>query len=156
MSTVTYHCLFQSEEALSQGILGTEVTLLMVFLGVAFACGSLLFGLLVIRSSLRCMIARQYLCQIAAAGCGITTLLFSIARGFDAFAIYVWVYGLLCGGYNYSLKVYTYELVSVKLSERSWGYINLAQSIPTIVGAPIACKRTAPLILQQTLTMLNL
>ena len=89
----------------------------MVFLGVAFAFGSLLFGMVVIRSSLRCMIARQYHCQLTSLGCGLIIMLYSMASGFNAFALYVWGYGLLCGGYFYSLKVYTYELVSVKLSE---------------------------------------
>ena len=117
-----------------------SISLLMVFQGVAFASGSLIFGLIVIRSSLRCMIARQYLCQLAGLGCGLSTMLVTLATNFDAYSLYVWTYGLCYGGFSYALKVYTYELVSVKLSERSWGYVVLAQSIPTAIGPVIACK----------------
>lgn len=115
-----------------------QVTVLLVFLGLAFALGSLVFGGIVMRSSLRCLIARQYLCQLAGAGCGLATLLMPIASGFNAFSIYVCAYGLLYGGLHYTLKMYTYEIVSFKLSERSWGYICLAQALPTLLGAPIA------------------
>ena len=52
----------------------------MVFLGVAFAFGCLLFGLIVIRSSLKCTIARRYLCQIAAAG---TLMVVQCGRGWE-------------------------------------------------------------------------
>ena len=122
------------------GVSAVSVSLLMVFQGVAFACGSLIFGLVVIRSSLRCMIARQYLCQLAAFGCGLTTILLTLATGFDAYSLYIWTYGLCFGGYSYALKVYTYELVSVKLSERSWSYVVLAKSLPIAVGPVISCK----------------
>ena len=122
------------------GVSLVSVSLLMVFQGVAFACGSLIFGLVVIRSSLRCMIARQYLCQLAALGCGLSTLLVTLATSFDAYALYIWTYGMCFGGYSYALKVYTYELVSVKLSERAWGFVVLAKSLPVTVGPVISCK----------------
>ncbi len=121
------------------GVSVVSVSLLMVFQGVSLACGSLIFGLVVIRSSLRCMIARQYLCQLAAAGCGLSTLLLTLASSFDAYSLYIWAFGLCFGGYSYALKVYTYELVSVKLSERCWGYVVLAQSIPVTIGPVVSC-----------------
>ena len=115
-----------------------EVTVVMVFLGMSFACGSLFFGAIVMRASLRCLIARQYLCQLTGAGCGFFTLLFPMASGFNAFALYACGYGFLYGGFIYTLKMYTYEIVSFKLSDRSWGYICLAQVLPTVIGSPIA------------------
>ncbi len=132
--------LSQGAEAIRSGVSAVSVSLLMVFQGVAFACGSLIFGLVVIRSSLRCMIARQYLCQLAALGCGLSTLLLTLATNFDAYSLYIWTYGLCFGGYSYALKVYAYELVTMKLSERSWGYIALSQSIPVAVGPAISCE----------------
>ena len=138
MNLIKNPILFQSEEAIGEKMSHTEVTLLMVFLGLSFAVGSLLFGAIVMRSSLRCLIARQYLCQLTGASCGFFTLLLPIASGFNAFALYVSAYGFLYGGFIYTLKMYTYETVSFKLSDRSWGYICLAQVLPTVIGAPIA------------------
>ena len=133
-------CSFQPYQARAEKITDTSILLLMVFLGVAFAFGCLLLGLVVICSSLRCMVARRYLCQITAMGCGIVTMIFTLASGFNAFALFMWVYGLLVGGYTYSLKVYSYELVSLKLAERSWGYVVLAEVLPVLLGSPIASK----------------
>ncbi|KAK2149734.1 hypothetical protein LSH36_439g03041 [Paralvinella palmiformis] len=112
--------------------------LLMVFLGVAFAFGCLLFGLIVVRSSVSCMISRQYLVQLTSLGCGVSTLLFSLAHHFDGYALYVWVYGLCCGGYTYSIRMYTYEQVTVKLAERTAGYMTFVQGLPVLFGVPLA------------------
>ncbi len=112
----------------------------MTFLGVAFACGSLVFGLVVIRSSLRCMIARQYLCQVAGLGCGITTLLLTLADGFHGYSLYVWTYGVFCGGHYFMVRVYTYEQVTIKLAERCNGFVMMAQVLPTLFGSSVACR----------------
>lgn len=109
-------------------------------MGIAYAFGTLLFGLLVVRSSLRCMIARQYLCQAAALLAGLASILFTMATGFNAYALYVTAYGFLSGGLHYSMKVYCCELVTMKLAERTWGYVTIMQSIPVLVGPPLACK----------------
>ena len=77
----------------------------MVYLGVALAAGSVLFGLVVIRASLRCMVARQYLCQLAGFGAGLCTLLLPLVNGFHGYVLYVWSFGILYGGYTYTLKV---------------------------------------------------
>ena len=112
----------------------------MVFLGVAFAFGCLTFGLVVVRSSVRCMISRQYLVQLTSLGCGVSTLLFSLAHHFDGYALYAWVYGLCCGGYTYSLRMYTYEQVTIKLAERTAGYVTFVQGLPVLFGVPLARK----------------
>ena len=119
---------------------GRSTTLLLVFLGVAFAFGSLVVGLVVVRSSLGCMVARQYLCQLSALGCGVATLLYTPARGFYAAGLYSWMYGLFCGAYQYSLKVHSCEQVTLKIAERAWGYILLAQALPTFIGPPLASE----------------
>ena len=83
----------------------SQAAILVVYLGAGFMLGAALFGLLVVRSSIRCMIARQHLCQICAFGCGFVTLLFTLAKGYNAYSLYVWAYGIFLGGYHYLLKV---------------------------------------------------
>ena len=114
--------------------------LIMVFLGVAFAFGCLVFGLIVVRSNVRCMISRQYLVQLTSVGCGAVTLLFSLAHHFDGYALYVWAYGLCYGGYVYTVRMYMYELVTIKLSERTAVYVMFVQGLPAIFSIPFARK----------------
>ena len=109
----------------------------MVMLGVSLAFGSLLSGLLTTRAGPRCTISRQYLYQMASCGCGMMMTLFTIVDGFYATLLFVCVYGLLCGGLQYSLKVYILEVVGRQLADGAWGVVAMAQAVPTLMGAPI-------------------
>ena len=116
--------------------------LIMVLFGVSLAFGSLLNGILTMRSSAKCMIARQYLYQMTSCGCGVLLMLFTIVEGLNASILFVCGYGLLCGGLLYSLKVYILELVGRQLADGAWGAVTLAQALPTLLGSPIVGNTT--------------
>ena len=61
-----------------------------------------------------------------------------MATDFQSFALYSWAYGIASGGYYYTLKMYTYELVKEKMMERGWGFINSAQIVSYLLGPPLA------------------
>ena len=109
----------------------------MVMLGVSLAFGSLLSGLLTTRGGPKCTIARQYLYQMTSCGCGMMLTLFTVVEGFNATLMFVCCYGLLCGGLQYSLKVYILEVVGRQLADGAWGAVAMAQAVPTLLGTPI-------------------
>ncbi|ELT99134.1 hypothetical protein CAPTEDRAFT_24589, partial [Capitella teleta] len=117
-----------------EGMNSRSTTLLQVFLGVAFAFGGLLVGLVEVKGNLRCVIVPQYFCQLASLGCGVVTLMYIPAKGFYGATVYTWTYGLFCGAHAYSLKIHTCEMVTLKVFERAWGYVMFAQALPTFLG----------------------
>ncbi|EFN84987.1 Monocarboxylate transporter 10 [Harpegnathos saltator] len=46
--------------------------------------------------------------------------------------------GIFCGGYHYSLKMYTYERVRARNFARTWGFVQCSQAIPIAIGVPIS------------------
>ncbi len=86
------------------------------------------------------MISRLYLVQLTSLTCGVATLLFTLAHNFDSFALYACIYGLFCGGYIYTLRMYTYELVTFKLADSAFGYVTFMQGLAVLVGVPMTCK----------------
>ena len=81
---------------------------------------------------------RQYLCQASLLICGISLLSLTSVEGYNGYVIFVWVYGIFIGGYNYSLKMYVYQKVRARNFARAWGYIQCSQAIPNMFGIPIA------------------
>lgn len=114
--------------------------LLNVYLGLGFFIGCLAQGYIVIRDSKECSICKRFLCQTCCMACGVLTLLLLMAKDFDSYALFAWGFGIFCGGYFYTLKMYTYELVKFKIMERAWGFVCAAQIIPILVGSPISSK----------------
>ncbi|OWF47127.1 monocarboxylate transporter 2-like [Mizuhopecten yessoensis] len=109
-----------------------------VYLGLGFLLGCLIHGYIVIRESKECVISTHHLCQSSCIACGLLTLLLIMAKDFNAFALYAWAFGIFCGGYHYTLKMYTYELVKLKIMERAWGFVAVGQCIPVLIGSPIS------------------
>jgi len=70
--------------------------------------------------------------------CGISILALTAVQGFDGLVIFCWVYGFSLGGYNYALKVYTYERARARHFPRAWSFIQCAQAIPLVIGVPIS------------------
>lgn len=67
---------------------------LQMNLGIAWVVGSIVFGVLVIRNSAECRIARQYLCQVSLFMCAICLLVFTkIQSTYEGYFIIVWTYG---------------------------------------------------------------
>lgn len=132
--------MFQSKTASDYGISSDLLQFLSLYLGMGFLVGTCTFGYLIIRRSDDCAISRRHLCQLAALACGVSSLLFTMSTGYKGHALYSWAYGIFCGGYQYSLKMYTYELVKAKMMERAWSFVCLSQFLSYLLGSPISSK----------------
>ena len=130
--------IFQMRTANLNNITGENLLLLNVFLGAGYLLGCLVFGYIIIRDSSECAVSRRHLAQSCAFMCGAFTLLLIMAKDFHSFALYSWAYGIASGGYYYTIKMYTYELVKEKVMERGWGFVNAAQFISYLLGPPLA------------------
>ncbi|XP_065339096.1 monocarboxylate transporter 10-like isoform X1 [Cloeon dipterum] len=133
MSTPIFYMAHQAEK---EG-LGDATVSLQAYLGLAWALGCGAFGMLVVRNSAECRIARQYLCQACTFVCGIAILALTAVQGYRGYLLFVWVYGIFCGGYHYSLKMYTYERVRARNFARTWGFVQCSQALPIAFGVPI-------------------
>lgn len=88
---------------------------------------------------MECRIARQYLCQAAVFMCGLSILALTAVHGnYHGYVMFAWIYGIFCGGYHYSLKMYTYERVRARNFARTWGFVQCSQAIPIAIGVPIS------------------
>lgn len=75
--------------------------------------------------------------------CGISILALTAVHGNrQGYILFVWIYGIFCGGYHYSLKMYTYERVRARNFARTWGFVQCSQAIPIAIGVPISGKNT--------------
>ncbi|XP_057318758.1 monocarboxylate transporter 12 isoform X3 [Microplitis mediator] len=135
INTPIFYLAHQIEE---EG-LGDMVILLQAYLGLGWTVGCVTFGLLVIRQNVECRIARQYLMQTAIFICGICILALTTVHGnYYGYVMFTWIYGIFCGGYHYSLKMYTYERVRARNFVRTWGFVQCSQAIPIAIGVPIS------------------
>jgi len=135
MFTPFIFLLYQSEQ---EKIVITEGNQIQTYLGLAWICGVLMFGLLTVKNSVDCHIGRQYLCQAAGLTCGISVLAFTSVQGTNGYLIFVWIFGIFAGGYQYSLKMFVFEKVRARNFARAWGILQMSQSIPVFLGVPIA------------------
>ncbi|XP_015599821.1 uncharacterized protein LOC107269909 [Cephus cinctus] len=135
INTPIFYLAHQAEE---EG-LGDTVVLLQAYLGLAWTLGCVAFGLLVVHHSVECRIARQYLTQAAVFMCGLCILALTAVHGnYHGYVMFTWIYGIFCGGYHYSLKMYTYERVRARNFARTWGFVQCSQAIPIAIGVPIS------------------
>ncbi|XP_011690729.1 PREDICTED: monocarboxylate transporter 8-like isoform X2 [Wasmannia auropunctata] len=135
INTPIFYLAHQVEE---EG-LGDTVVLLQAYLGLAWTLGCVAFGLLVVHRSVECRIARQYLTQAAVFVCGLCILALTAVQGnYHGYVMFAWIYGIFCGGYHYSLKMYTYERVRARNFARTWGFVQCSQAIPIAIGVPIS------------------
>ena len=128
----------QAQQASQEGIRGKSLLWLQAYLGLAWALGCFIFGALVVSTSAECRISKQYLCQASLFMAGITILAFTAVEGYNGYVMFVWIYGIFCGGYNYTLKMYIYEKVRARNFARAWGFAQFAMSVPNLVGIPIS------------------
>ncbi|XP_036139119.1 uncharacterized protein LOC105838603 isoform X1 [Monomorium pharaonis] len=135
INTPIFYLAHQAEE---EG-LGDTVILLQTYLGLAWTLGCVAFGLLVVHRSVECRIARQYLTQAAVFVCGLCILALTAVQGnYHGYVMFAWIYGIFCGGYHYSLKMYTYERVRARNFAKTWGFVQCSQAIPIAIGVPIS------------------
>ncbi|EEC18560.1 monocarboxylate transporter, putative [Ixodes scapularis] len=121
-----------------EGLERHSLLLLQAYLGLACVVGSAGFGLVVIKNSMQCLIARQYLCQAAALMISAALLAFTALHQYHGYLLFVWIYGVFYGGYQYSLKMYTLEKVRARNFAKAWGFVQCSQSLPILVGVPLA------------------
>lgn len=130
----------QAYQAEQEG-LSDSVLPLQVYMGLAWTVGCLAFGSIVVHNAAECRIGRQYLCQASIFMCALSILALTTIQGsHQGYLLFVWIYGIFCGGYNYSLKMYTYERVRARNFARTWGFVQCSQSIPIFIGVPLAGK----------------
>ncbi|CAG9822952.1 unnamed protein product [Phaedon cochleariae] len=135
INTPLFYLAYQAE---IEG-LGDSTMFLQMYLGLAWTVGCVVFSTLVLHSSTECRIARQYLCQTAVCMCGLSILAFTVVSGnYHAYVMFAWIYGIFCGGYHYSLKMYTYERVRARNFARTWGFVQCSQAIPIVIGVPFS------------------
>ncbi|XP_045499340.1 monocarboxylate transporter 10-like isoform X1 [Colias croceus] len=135
INTPIFYLAYHAEE---EG-LGDTAELLQAYLGLAWAVGCAAFGLLVRQNSAECRIARQYLTQAAVFVCGLATMALTAVEGsYSGYVMFAWVYGIFCGGYHYSLKMYTYERVRSRNFARTWGFVQCSQAVPIAIGVPLS------------------
>lgn len=71
--------------------------------------------------------------------CGLCILALTTVHGnYNAYVMFTWIYGIFCGGYHYSLKMYTYERVRARNFAKTWGFVQCSQAIPIAIGVPIS------------------
>lgn len=71
-----------------------KTLLFQTYMGLAWMIGCVIFGVLVVRNSMECRIARQYLCQVSVFMCGLCMLAFSgVGKSFEGYIVFVWTYG---------------------------------------------------------------
>lgn len=68
---------------------------------------------------------------------GISLLALSAVQGYHGYVLFVWLYGICLGGYNYSLKMFTLERIRARHYSKAWSFIQGAKSIPVLIGIPI-------------------
>lgn len=123
-----------------EGIRGKSLLWLQAYLGIGWALGSCLFGSVAVNSSTECRISKQYLCQASLFMAGISILAFTAVEGYNGYVVFVWIYGISCGGYSYTLKMYIYEKVRARNFARVWSFAQCCMSVPNLVGIPASGK----------------
>ena len=108
-----------------------------VFLGLAWALGSIISGALDHFHTKDCLMGKVYLCQSSLLICGITTCLLPLAEGSAGFLLFACVYGLSLGGYQYAIKMYLLERVKSRDFAQVWSLLQGAQSLPLTLGVPL-------------------
>ncbi|XP_076315733.1 monocarboxylate transporter 12-like [Tachypleus tridentatus] len=126
--------VYQGEK---EGLDYQSLLLLQVFLGLAFIFGSGAFGFIIVKNSVQCMIARQYLCQASSFMISASLLAFTALEEYQGYVLFVWIYGLFYGGYNYTLKMFTFEKVRARNFARAWGFVQWVQAVPFAIGIPV-------------------
>ncbi|XP_076048483.1 monocarboxylate transporter 10-like isoform X2 [Oratosquilla oratoria] len=129
--------IYLAHQAQQEGLEDGSLLLLQTYLGLGWTLGCCAFGFMILQKNTECRIGRQYLCQASVFMCGISILAFTAVKGYHGYVMFAWIYGIFCGGYHYSLKMYTYEKVRARNFARTWGFVQCSQAIPIAIGVPI-------------------
>ncbi|CAH2043667.1 unnamed protein product, partial [Iphiclides podalirius] len=128
---------FLALQGFQEGLEESALVLLQTFLGFAAVLGCAGFGLVLVRPSAQCLVSKQYLCQTAMLGIGISMLALSSVEGYHGYVLFAWMYGLCLGGFLYSIKMLTMERIRGRHFTKVWGFVQGAEALPVIVGVPM-------------------
>ncbi|KAI8439437.1 hypothetical protein MSG28_013223 [Choristoneura fumiferana] len=128
---------FLALQGFQEGLEESALVLLQTFLGFAAVLGCAGFGLVLVRPSAQCLVSKQYLCQTAMLGIGISMLALSSVEGYHGYVLFAWMYGLCLGGFLYSIKMLTMERIRGRHFAKVWGFVQGAEALPVIVGVPV-------------------
>ena len=121
-----------------------SIVQLQTFLGLAWALGSVAFGLVTVGQSAECRIARQYLTQASVIMTGLSIFALTVVkRSYSGYVMFAWIYGAFHGGYAYSLKMYIYEKVRARNFARAWGFAQFAMGLPAVIGITISAAMSS-------------
>ncbi|GFT13032.1 monocarboxylate transporter 12 [Nephila pilipes] len=126
--------MYQGQE---EGLDSNSLLKLQAYLGLASALGSASIGFMVVKNSLQCFIARQYLTQASLLLMAGSLLAFVSLQGYSGFVLFTWVYGFFHGGFLYALKTFVFEKVRARNFARAWGYVQGSQALPLAIGLPL-------------------
>jgi uncharacterized membrane protein len=54
---------------------------------------------------------------------GISILALISVEGYHGYLLFSWMFGIFFGGFEHTLKVFTFERVRVRHFSRGWGYV---------------------------------
>lgn len=128
----------QAHQGSIENMTHSSLMAIQAFMGLGMILGTAAIGAIIVKNSVECMIARQYLCQASCFMLSASLLAFTALDDFSGYVLFVLIYGFFYGGYQYSLKMFIYEKVRARNFNRAWGYVQFSQSIPTLVGIPIS------------------
>ncbi|RWS18000.1 monocarboxylate transporter 12-like protein [Dinothrombium tinctorium] len=120
-----------------EDISNSSMLSLQAFYGISVILGTAAFGFIVVKNSVECMIARQYLCQASSLMISASLLAFTTLGDYSGYLLFVVIHGFFFGGYQYSLKMFVYEKVRSRNFDRAWSFVQCVQSVPILVGVPI-------------------
>ncbi|XP_055946237.1 monocarboxylate transporter 12-like [Argiope bruennichi] len=126
--------MYQGHE---EGLPSGSLLRLQAYMGLASVVGSAAFGFIVVKNSLQCFIARQYLSQASLFMMAGSLLAFVSLQGYSGFVLFTLVYGFFHGGYMYTLKMFVFEKVRARNFARAWGFVLGSQAIPLLIGVPL-------------------
>ncbi|XP_042147155.1 monocarboxylate transporter 8-like [Ixodes scapularis] len=118
-----------------EGVEGAWV--LQALLGLAFAAGSGLAGLLQLQKPSQCLVGRRCLCQLSLLAAGLSLLSLQALQGFAGYVLFASAYGISAGSLAYALKMLVFERLRARHFNRAWGFVQWVQCLPVLVGVPV-------------------
>lgn len=129
--------LLQIHQGKEEGLDYNARLQLQTYLGLASCLGTIALGLIVVKNSMQCLIAKQYLIQASLFIMAGGLLSFISLKDKSGYILFAWVYGFFYGGYMYSLKTFTFEKVRARNFSRAWGFIQCSHAVPMVIGVPL-------------------
>ena len=59
-------------------------------------------------------------------------------EGYHGYFLFAWMYGIFLGGFELTLKVYTFDRLRVRQFTRGWGFVQGVKALPYLLGIPIS------------------